>query len=160
MLDATVGNGHDTAFIAPLIFPGGKLVALDIQQSALDQSKALLGDSYPIEWVLESHATYPEKIPDQSLDLAIYNLGYLPGGDKNCITQEETTQKSLSLIIQKLKSGGMLSVTTYSGHVGGEIEERFVESFLSSLERQKFGVISFSWLNRPKAPKLFIAKRL
>ena len=109
---------------------------------------------------MSQHATYPEKLADESLDLAIYNLGYLPGSDKNFITRKETTEKSLFLVIQKLKVEGLLSVTTYSGHEGGDVEEEYVESFLSQLERHSFGVISFSWPNRPKAPKLFIAKRL
>jgi len=160
VLDATTGNGHDTAFVAPLIFPEGKLIALDVQSSALEKAKTLLNDQYPIEWILESHASYPEKLEDNSVDLAIYNLGYLPGSDKNCITTKKSTEKSLFLMLHKLKKGGILSVTTYSGHPGGEEEETFVETFLKSLERNLFGVISFSWSNRPKSPKLFVVKKL
>ena len=160
VLDATVGNGHDAAFVSPLIFPGGRLIALDIQASALQKSKELLGDQYPIEWVLQSHATYPNCLDDTSLDLVIFNLGYLPGSDKECITQSETTITSLKALSDKLKKGGVLSITTYSGHPGGQEEEQAVENFVSSLERHQFGVISVSWPNRPQAPKLFIAKKL
>ena len=159
VLDATVGNGHDAAFVAPLIFPTGRLIALDIQSSALQKSKELLGDHYPIDWILQSHATYPNSLDDSCLDLVIFNLGYLPGSDKECITQSQTTITSLKALSDKLKQGGMLSITTYSGHPGGQEEEHAVENFVSSLERHQFGVISFSWPNRPQAPKLFIAKK-
>lgn len=158
VLDATFGNGHDTAFVAPLVLPGGRVIALDLQKEAIEKGKkeSLEG----VECILESHATYPNKLNDASLDLAIYNLGYLPGGDKNFITEKETTLESLYLVLKKLKLGGVLTVTTYSGHAGGDVEETAVETFLTRLERKQFGLVSFSWPNRPKSPKLFVVKRL
>jgi SAM-dependent methyltransferase len=161
VFDATCGNGNDTLLAASLVFPNGKVMACDLQEEALQKSKTLLGPlSQLIDWRLGSHAEIPYEIPNRTLALAIYNLGYLPGGNKTFTTQKESTIESLSIVLEKLKVGGILSVTTYSAHPGGEKEERAVETFLASLERKKFGVISFSWSNRPTAPKLFLVKLL
>ena len=58
VLDATVGNGHDTALVAPLIYPEGRLIALDILPEAIKKSQMLV-PLYPIEWVHESACNLP-----------------------------------------------------------------------------------------------------
>ncbi len=35
VIDATMGNGHDTAFLAELVGPSGEVFAFDIQKEAL-----------------------------------------------------------------------------------------------------------------------------
>ena len=107
VFDATCGNGHDTLLVASLVLPGGEIWACDLQEEAIQKSKILLGEEISglIKWRIGSHAEIPKEIADNSLDLAIYNLGYLPGGNKTLITQKESTLKSLSLILEKLKGG-------------------------------------------------------
>ena len=42
VVDATMGNGHDTLFLAELVGPEGHVCAFDIQESALESTRALL----------------------------------------------------------------------------------------------------------------------
>jgi hypothetical protein len=52
----------------------------------------------------------------------MFNLGYLPGSDKNCITKSETTLPALAQSLEILKPGGLLSIMLYPGHAGGDTE--------------------------------------
>lgn len=42
VVDATMGNGHDTLFLAGQVGPEGHVCAFDIQESALESTRALL----------------------------------------------------------------------------------------------------------------------
>ena len=42
VIDATMGNGHDTLFLSRLVGEGGKVYAFDIQKQAVDSTKKLL----------------------------------------------------------------------------------------------------------------------
>ena len=41
-LDATAGNGHDTLLLSTLAGKEGRVIAMDVQSAALDNTKALL----------------------------------------------------------------------------------------------------------------------
>ena len=133
-IDATCGNGHDTLMLAQILLPdpASLLFALDLQQNAIDQTFSLLKRSIPL-----SHFTrvsleqrchcaidrLPLPIPPR---LIVYNLGYLPGGDKTITTQTATTLQSLQKAIHLLAPGGAISVTCYPGHPEGEKEEKAI----------------------------------
>jgi hypothetical protein len=48
-----------------------------------------------------------------------FNLGYLPGGDKQLKTGAETTLRALKAASNVLQAGGLISVVAYTGHPGG-----------------------------------------
>lgn len=41
-IDATAGRGHDTVFLTELVGEEGRVIAFDIQQDAVDSTRALL----------------------------------------------------------------------------------------------------------------------
>lgn len=51
--------------------------------------------------------------------LVTFNLGYLPGGDKNLITKVDTTLQALQAASNVLQPGGLISIVAYVGHPGG-----------------------------------------
>lgn len=135
LLDATCGNGHDTLFLCSLLQGRGELIALDIQESAL-QNTALRLQTLPLEFqktaylLKQCHSKLPKtKEPPH---LIVYNLGYLPGGDKNATTKTETTLESLQDALQILGPGGAISIMCYPGHEEGVKETEKVISFLKS----------------------------
>ena len=83
-VDMTVGNGFDSKNILEILKPE-KLYCFDIQQEALDNSKKLLKQYSNFELVLENHKNF-DKFVKENIDFAMYNLGYLPKGDKNITT--------------------------------------------------------------------------
>src|ERR1700728_1018649 len=120
VIDATCGNGYDTLFLASL--KPKMLYAIDIQSQAIQEtSKRLYKDFSPEEMnnikVLQmSHETFPAEIQPHSIKLIVYNLGYLPKGNKTQTTLAETTVRSLQSALSLICDNGIISVTCYPGH--------------------------------------------
>lgn len=96
VVDCTVGNGHDTLFLANLVGTDGTVYGFDIQPQAIENTKALLRKTPPsaknIFLYNISHSKVDEILPYQTMiSAAIFNLGYLPGGDKTIVTYPDIT---------------------------------------------------------------------
>ena len=67
---------------------------------------------------LKSHEYFDEDVRD--FEVGIFNLGYLPGGNHECVTQYETTLKTIKKALEHLVKGGCLYVVVYIGHDQGK----------------------------------------
>ena len=136
-VDATAGQGHDTCFLANLVGPTGRVLALDIQQSALDATVARLTEQGLADGRVECHLTGHEHLasllPGNEAAVVMFNLGYLPGHDHQITTQTASTLAGLEAAVRVLRPGGLLSVLCYPGHSGGEAEAQAVEVQLLAL---------------------------
>ena len=133
-VDATVGNGHDTLFLAQCVGPKGKVIGFDVQQQALDNARHRLQDS---EVSINLHCVGHEEMDSyvqHRVAAVMFNLGYLPGSDKSTITQTETTLLALGKALALLECGGLLSVMCYPGHAGGDVESHAVTGFFENLD--------------------------
>lgn len=162
LVDATVGNGHDTLFLAQLVGMEGKVHAFDIQKQALEKTGALLAEHNCAERVqlhLADHRQIPQYVQNP-IKAAMFNLGYLPGGDKRIKTSAQASISALENCLSVLAPGGIISVITYSGHKGGEEEEAMVADWCQALPAQKITAISFALVNKPnRPPKLWLIRR-
>lgn len=160
VIDATVGNGHDTVFLARLVGAGGRVLGFDLQPAAIRATRqrldaASLGDRVAL--YQECHGGMGERLP-RAVGAAIFNLGYLPGsGDKGLVTRAETTLAALEAVVAKLGAGGLVVVVVYPGHPGGEEEARAVENWASRLGQDEFTAISYRNLNQVNAPPYLVA---
>lgn len=163
-LDATAGNGHDTHFLAQLIGPGGKVFAFDVQAVALAATRGLLQRGEVPESCYQliegSHAALAQRLPEQAqgrLAAAIFNLGYLPGGDKSVITRAETTLPAVRAAQEWLRPGGLLLIVLYPGHPGGAEEAELLRDFASGLPSRQWQVTEYRTLNARQAPPVVLA---
>lgn len=150
VIDATCGNGHDTLILSRL---AKEVYALDIQQEAIEKAKSLV-KADNIHWFVQSHEHFPSKIQPETVALITYNLGYLPGGNKEIITLADSTLRSVKNGLPLLKNGGAITVMCYPGHAGGEEEEQALVDFISSLDSKRYLVEYTQWPNRKKHPSL------
>jgi hypothetical protein len=96
----------------------------------------------------------------QPLRAAVFNLGFLPNGDKRCITLPETTVAALGQAADLLQAGGILLVALYPGHTGGNDEASKVEVWAAALPPLLFNVWQYRQLNRSAAaPYLVMVER-
>jgi len=166
VLDATAGNGHDTLFLAKQTGPHGHVFAFDIQQEALNSTAQLLSENNipPEAYTLiqASHADVKKHLPQPfqgRMNAVMFNLGFLPGGDKSLITKTTSTLSALSATSGLLEPGGILSVITYPGHSFGNEEALAVENWMSSLLSDRFEVQAIKAVNRIQpAPELWLAR--
>lgn len=201
MLDATVGNGHDTVFLAHLAGEGGLVLAVDRQEEALARTSALLreqglerrtrlvcGDHADMAALLDRclpqhyHADRPQgyglsasEFPQSRnsaalprcdgaearlpwLNLAVFNLGFLPGGDKGVATRAVSTLAALDGVWPRLRPGGLLSVHAYVGHPGGADEAEAVGGWMRRLPWREVQVSACTQWNKPRnAETLWLA---
>lgn len=160
VIDATCGNGHDTLFLARLLdkVGGGTLHSIDIQEKAILRARQKLSEervSFPVHWYCQSHRDFHPLIEDNSVDLIVYNLGYLPGGDKNLTTQTESTIQSIHKGLELLKPGGCISVTAYPGHPEGKQEEAALRKLFQELSPKQYCITYTQFLNRKLSPSFF-----
>ncbi len=146
-IDATVGNGHDTLFLAQLVGPQGKVYGFDIQQEALDACYQRLLEHEADKQVSLCHAGHetlpiiiPEQLHDGGIKAVMFNLGYLPGSDKQRTTNTSTTLAALQAALPMLCQGGIITVLAYTGHAGGREETEAIKAWASTLNKSSFRV--------------------
>lgn len=157
-IDATAGNGQDTLFLAQTVGPSGLVYAFDIQERALLTTQKLLKKNnclQQVKLILAGH----EKINNfvqEPVQAIIYNLGYLPGSNKEIITQGETTLLSLQQGMKLLNSGGIIAVTVYPGHPGGRKEADLIDKYVISLSVQTWQVMKWNRVNGNTAKSPYV----
>ena len=153
VVDATMGNGHDTLFLAKL---AKQVYAFDIQEQAVEKTRQRLAEAGldNAQLILAGHETL-----DQYLDhfkAAIFNLGYLPSADKSVITRPDTTLEALEKVCLGLEKGGRAAIMIYYGHEGGEVEKDAVLDFVSQLSQQDFTVALYKTINQINNPPFLV----
>jgi hypothetical protein len=157
-VDATVGNGYDTLFLANRVGPNGFVLGFDIQKPALAGAHELLrfaGQANRVKLVHECHSRIGSYL-DKNVDGAMFNLGYLPRGSHSLVTRAETTVSALQSILTRLNRGGRITVLAYRGHQGGPEEYARLREFLLSLSMAEYTVDELVGISDlPESPRLF-----
>ena len=139
VVDATMGNGHDTLFLAEQVGAEGRVYAFDIQESAVESTRHLLeehGMSGRVTLLCRSHAEMAGAVPS-GLAAAVFNLGWLPGGDHSITTLCASTEKAVLSALDLLAS------------------------LLSGLSNRIYNVLRQTFLNAGQgAPECFIIQKL
>ncbi|MDQ7005005.1 MAG: class I SAM-dependent methyltransferase [Ghiorsea sp.] len=159
VIDATLGNGADAAFLAQHIGKAGTLFGFDVQAQALTATQTLL-QHQPCQqsFFLAGHETMAKHIPRAlhgHIQAIMFNLGWLPNSDKSIITKADTTIAALEQSLELLAPEGRLSVMVYPGHKGGDSEAAQVMAWLSqTCTHPAFTLNQIILPNRPTAPIL------
>lgn len=156
VVDATVGNGYDTVFLAKVVGKTGRVIGFDIQEKALNNTKdKLIRENLEGRVILihDSHSNI-DKYIKEPINGAMFNLGYLPQGDEKIITKAETSLEALRKTSSLLLPGGFITIISYWGHEGGIEEKESVEEFLSNLDTKKFITAKYNYLNREGYPPI------
>lgn len=156
-IDATAGTGKDSVFLASLVGDTGRVIAMDIQEMAVEQTRMRLKKEdllERVEVVFDSHVHIDQYASEGSVSLIMFNLGYLPGGDHSLATRAETTIQALEKGLTLLCEGGMISLLIYSGGDSGFDEKNQVLTWLKSLPDDKYTVLVEAFYNKPNNPPL------
>ena len=163
VVDATVGNGHDTLFLAELVGPRGRVFGFDVQEAALAATAERVVELPQVTLIHAGHETLEEHLAthgEDRLAAVMFNLGYLPGAPKDIMTRTETTLVALEQALARIKIHGLVTLVLYPGHQGGDEEAAAVRSYAQALP-QAYAVTRYARMNSAEpAPELIAIERL
>lgn len=163
VVDATVGNGYDTTFLAELVGETGHVFGFDIQEEAIIASKGRLKQHDMLDRVTIFHSGHEhllQLIPTNfhcKISGAIFNLGYLPGSDKTIVTKPETTIAAIHQLLEIMTSEGIIVLVIYHGHKGGAEERDSLLGYCRQIDQKTAHVLQYQFINQQNSPAFIIA---
>ncbi|ANB62123.1 class I SAM-dependent methyltransferase [Anoxybacteroides amylolyticum] len=162
-VDATVGNGHDTLYLAERVGKTGRVFGFDIQAQAIENTIARLKEHQALEQVTlfqKSHDELRNAIPTDyhgRITGAIFNLGYLPGGNKQIVTKPDSTIRAVEQLLHIMAPEGIIVLVIYHGHPEGAVERDELLSYVEMLDQQRAHVLRYQFINQINHPPFIIA---
>ena len=154
-IDATAGKGRDTALLCRLAGDTGRVLAFDIQEEAVSQTKALLAaEGLTAQVILDSHANMEQYAQAGTVDCVVFNFGRLPGGDPAVFTRAESSVAAIGAGLRLLKPGGVMAIALYYGKENGYGERDAILAHLQTLDDRRFSVLCCDWANRRNDPPM------
>jgi tRNA A58 N-methylase Trm61 len=161
-VDFTMGNGNDTLFLSRTVGESGRVYAFDIQQEALNSTRAHLVEAGAPEnytLICASHDRVDEFVTEP-IKAGMFNLGYLPrSGKKAVTTMRKTTLPAVEKALKLLEPDGVLIVAIYPGHEEGALEGEALREYFKSLSKYRICPSEFRILNSPDSPYFFLVEK-
>lgn len=131
VIDATVGNGNDTLLLAQNT-PHGHVYGFDIQKIAIERTKERIQKFDNVTLFPISHSKMKETLPEflGKISIVLFNLGYLPKGDRKITTKVNTTIAAVEQSLEMIHDHGVVLITVYPGHEEGKEESKKLQNFL------------------------------
>ena len=162
VVDATMGNGHDTLFLCEAVGPGGHVYAFDVQPQALQNTERLLEENGLLgraSLFQAGHQEMDRHVPEP-VRAVVFNLGWLPGGRHEVTTLWETTREAVLKALDLLRPMGVLVLCAYPGHAEGARELQELIGLFSGLSNREYNVLHQRFLNAgPGAPECFVIQK-
>lgn len=162
-VDATVGNGHDTTFLCKLVGENGKVYGFDIQKVAIERTmEQLKSQELHTRATLfhTGHEQLLQSIPPENhskIKGAIFNLGYLPKGDKSIVTHGDTTISAVKQLLSIMSEGAVIILVVYHGHPEGKQERNQLIEFVKKIDQKEAHVAQYGFINQINHPPFIIA---
>ena len=159
-VDATLGNGHDTLSLAKQVGASGRVVGFDVQAEAVESSRTRLsaeGLLERCELIRDGHQNMKNYLEDESADVVLFNLGWLPGAAHDVTTHTDTTLQAVAAALDVLKFGGVMTICVYPGHAEGAREREALLAWAQGLDETRYDTMLRCYLNQSKDPPLLIA---
>lgn len=150
LVDATMGNGNDTLFLAKR---ASHVYAFDIQDEALNNTYEKVKDFNNVTLIKDSFENIYNYVTN--FKGVVFNLGYLPKGDKNITTKSEITLKTFKMLINNLINDQFILYVIYPGHKEGMEESLSLQNQIKMLD-STFKVLKIELLNQDNNPPYII----
>ena len=159
-VDSTMGNGHDTEFLSKTVGKSGHVYAFDIQKAAVESTARHLREvGCPENYTLihDSHQFVKNyvKVPFRA---GMFNLGWLPGGDKSITTLRESTMPAIEAAIDLMDRDAILNVAVYPGHAEGDAEGQMILDYLAGISRHRVCATHVKIINSPTSPYFIVVE--
>lgn len=159
-IDATLGNGNDFLYLLQKEEFQGRLMGFDIQEEAIASSSEKIRQfietngepAASYEMIHDSHAKIDQYLQNTKIHGAVFNLGYLPGGDHSITTHFSSTYEAIEKIGHFLEVGGRIILVIYWGHEEGQIEKAQLMEELVQWPQRDWQVLQYQFINQINRP--------
>jgi len=153
-VDMTVGWGNDTLALAK---QSAFVYGFDIQKDSLNYAELLLRENgFNNFRLINDNHEFVLNYVNEKIDIVIYNLGYLPKGNKEIKTEASSTLNSLKSILTLLNTNGLVVLVVYSHNLK---EKATLLSLCENLSID-YDVVHTQVLNRKNSPELIKIKKV
>lgn len=159
VIDATMGNGHDTLWLCELVGESGRVYAFDVQPEAVERTRQRLIDAGVADRArlfCAGHERMGEFV-NEGVDAVVFNLGWLPGAEHGVTTRTDTTLRAVNAALELLKEDGLMTVCIYPGHDEGTRELNALMKWGARLDDRRYDVLLKTYLNQPNDPPRMLA---
>lgn len=159
VIDATMGNGHDTLWLCELVGESGRVYAFDVQSEAVERTRQRLTEA-GVEARARLFCTGHERMSEfvnEGVDAVVFNLGWLPGAEHGVTTHTDTTLRAVNAALELLKEDGLMTVCIYPGHDEGTRELNALMEWGAQLDGRRYDVLLKTYLNQPNDPPRLLA---
>lgn len=163
VVDATMGKGSDTLFLASLVGERGEVYSFDIQSEAIQATKEKLEKNNvkaKVNLILDGHENI-DKYVEGGVKIVMFNLGYLPSFSHSITTKAHSTIEALKKSLKFLVPNGVVILVVYHGHENGKAEKEALEKYTKTLNQREYNVAQLEFANQINYPPrlLVIEKR-
>lgn len=138
------------SFCAAWQDPTGRVLALDIQPAAVENTNTRLGAAglgAIGQALVHDHARLAELVAPGTADCVLFNFGWLPGADHEVHSTADGSLPALQAALDALKPRGVLAAVLYSGQVIGDSEKQAALGFFRALPLTKYTVLVCEFAN-------------
>ena len=162
VVDATMGNGKDTLFLAELVGESGRVHAFDVQPEAVERTRERVieaGIDGRVSLHLAGHETMKEHVAP-GVQAIMFNLGWLPGAQHIVTTKTNTTLEAVKAAADLLLPGGIMTICIYPGHEEGTRELAALLDWASGLDVRTYNVLHHHFIcASPNTPRLILIQK-
>lgn len=152
-IDMTIGNGNDTLV---LVEKSKFVYGFDIQDEAINNTNKLLKGYTNYKLIKDSHLNFTNYI-NEEVGVVVFNLGYLPKGNKEIHTKADIVLDTLKKVLGKLRKDGICNLVLYPGHPSGLEEANLISDYLQTLNQKEFDVLKYEFINQINNPPFLIS---
>lgn len=163
VIDATVGYGHDTCFLAERVADFGHVYGFDIQKAALEictdrLTKANLNQQVTL--YQQGHERIITALsPETKVQAAIFSLGALSTETQEQMTLPNTTISAYHQILSRLNRGGLLVFVNETQFTSSTEELDYLVADLARLNPDNYQVSRYQGINHSSGQVLAIEKK-
>ena len=162
VVDATMGNGKDTLFLAELVGKTGHVHAFDVQPEAVERTRERVieaGYKDRVSLHLAGHETMKEHV-EPGVQAIMFNLGWLPGAEHAVTTLTRTTLEAAQAACELIAPGGIVTICVYPGHDEGKRALCALDEWAASLSVRTYNILRHHFVNAPLyTPQLFLIQK-
>ena len=151
VVDATHGNGGDTRLLRSLVGATGMVYAFDVQLPVHD-------DVDMTDVLLVGHENMRAHVAERHHGLVravIFNLGYMPGGDRSITTHADTTLEAVRQALDLLAPDGIILLVCYQHEEGGK-ELEALRAMFQALPSARYTATETTFLNHTSSAPIVL----